>query len=292
MKHAICITAHKNWAQLKDLIEVLSIPMVDIYLHIDLKSRDSFEKYVVENPIELNGGGYYLIESRGCNWGDLSLSLTELALFRAVINSNIKYDYIHLISGQDFSLKPIESIIAECNLNNFDYISYMEDGSLKDRLSRRVRYYHFFMNRSRNPFFNFVRKSLLLPQIILGVNRLRSTHMDFQVGSEWCSLTYSSVFFLLKEFPKYKHLFEHSSCSDECYKQMILQNRRDAKFSPEGNKRFIIFDNLAPSPQTLTSEDYNQIMSSNCFFARKFDDDVDKNVRLSILEKIRNEQSK
>ena len=34
-KHAICITAHKNWEQQKDLIETVSSNSTDIFLHVD-----------------------------------------------------------------------------------------------------------------------------------------------------------------------------------------------------------------------------------------------------------------
>lgn len=45
IKHAYLIIAHTNWAQLQKLISVLDDIRNDIYIHVDLKSRESFERY-------------------------------------------------------------------------------------------------------------------------------------------------------------------------------------------------------------------------------------------------------
>ena len=67
-KHAICITAHKNWEQLKDLIETVSSNSTDIFLHVDKKSRDSFDKYFDNLTLNINDN-LYLINSKSVDWG-------------------------------------------------------------------------------------------------------------------------------------------------------------------------------------------------------------------------------
>ena len=45
MKHAYCILAHNNWSQLQLLLNNLDDDRNDIYLHVDLKSLENFNKY-------------------------------------------------------------------------------------------------------------------------------------------------------------------------------------------------------------------------------------------------------
>lgn len=69
-KHAVCILAHKNWSQLDDLIDTLGEPLVDIYLHIDLKGRDDFDKYAESNSFERHKN-VHIIESVDVSWGGI-----------------------------------------------------------------------------------------------------------------------------------------------------------------------------------------------------------------------------
>ena len=52
-KHAICILAHKNWEQLDDLVGVLESQYSDVYLHIDKKRRDIFNRSSIQDAINI-----------------------------------------------------------------------------------------------------------------------------------------------------------------------------------------------------------------------------------------------
>ena len=54
----------------------------------------------------------------------------------------------------------------------------------------------------------------------------------------------------------------------------------------EGNLRYVDFSAHLPSPKTLTMDDYDQIMKSDCLFARKFDINKDRQVVDKILENL------
>lgn len=67
-KHAICILAHKNWEQLDDLIGVLDSQYSDVYLHIDEKRRDDFDRYAKNHDFKRHKN-VFTIESRNVDWG-------------------------------------------------------------------------------------------------------------------------------------------------------------------------------------------------------------------------------
>lgn len=50
-KHAYCIMAHGNWKQLQMLVNVIDDGRNDIYLHIDAKSLNDFNKWGGKNKV-------------------------------------------------------------------------------------------------------------------------------------------------------------------------------------------------------------------------------------------------
>ena len=287
-KHAICITAHKNWEQLKDLIETVSSNSTDIFLHVNKKSRDSFDKYFDNITLNINDN-LYLINSKSVDWGGYSQLVVELDLFREVLKNKEKYTYVHLISGQDFPIKPIDRIIEECERTQFDYISFISEKNI-GRYEKRLRYKHIMVENIRtSKFADLLRKAYLVIQMVMGVNLMKPFGLKFQVGANWVSLTIDSLLYIVEHFPKYEKLFSSGLSAEECYKQMILQTKVDARIM-NNCRRFVIFPKNAPSPINLTMQLYDDIMNSDAFFARKFDDSVDKEIRVLIMNKIHKEQ--
>lgn len=280
-KHAICIVAHKNWKQLQDLIETISTPLTEIYLHIDKKSRESFDSFKKNNGI--NWDNIHIINSIPVFWGDHSQLLAELALFNEVLKKKEEYSYVHLISGQDFPVRPISDIIVECENTQNDYLSFINDKD-KGRYERRLKYKHLFVSKCRSSkAANLLRRLYLIFQIIFGVNYLKQYGLEFQVGANWMSITIDSLEYIVKEYPKYQDLFSRGISTEECYKQMILQTKKDAKIV-NNSKRFIVFPHMAPNPIVLTMAQYGDIIGSDAFFARKFDDTIDHSVRIKLKD--------
>ena len=217
--------------------------------------------------------------------GGYSKLLVELALFNKVLEHGDDYDYVHLISGQDFPLMSMRNIAEECNKTRYDYLGFIT-GEGKKRYERRLRYWNILVSRVRNSkVCDYTRKAFLVVQMLLGINRLKDCPLTFEVGANWMSITIKSLKYIVDEYPKYEKYFKHGMSAEECYKQMILETCLTANIVNDC-KRYVVFEHLQPSPKTLTMDMYDDIMSSGAFFARKFDDDVDKNVRLEIKKRI------
>lgn len=69
-KHAVCILAHKNWAQLDDLIDVLDSQYVDVYLHIDKKRRPDFDNYAETHDFKRHSN-VSIVKSQNVDWGGI-----------------------------------------------------------------------------------------------------------------------------------------------------------------------------------------------------------------------------
>ena len=179
----------------------------------------------------------------------------------------------------------MRNIVEECNKTRYDYLGFIT-GEGKKRYERRLRYWNILVSRVRNSnVCAYTRKAFLVVQMLLGINRLKDCPLTFEVGANWMSITIKSLKYIVDEYPKYEKYFKHGMSAEECYKQMILETCLTANIVNDC-KRYVVFEHLQPSPKTLTMDMYDDIMSSGAFFARKFDDDVDKNVRLEIKKKI------
>lgn len=270
-KHAYCIMAHGNWKQLQMLVNVIDDGRNDIYLHIDAKSLDDYNK---SGGVKTKFSGLILTESIDVRWSDISLADAEVNLFKSVVDSGNNYSRVHLISGADLPLWSQNEIHDFFSNRNDEFIDIRKP----EQFVKRLRYYHCFVRYRRNhPLVDFARRVLLVLQIPF-INRLKSSPLQYAYGSEWCSLTYNAVKLIVEKWSHVRYMFEHTTCCDEHYKQMILLSEGKFKFSEKGCLRYIVFSKGNPSPKALTMADYDNIMSSGCLFARKFDVNVDVNV--------------
>ncbi len=276
-KHAYCIMAHGNWEQLQMLINALDDVRNDIFLHIDKKALNSYNRFGGANE----QSSLYLIDSLDVRWSDYSQTIAELALFQKVVDTGVEYDRVHLISGSDLPLRNQDYIHDFFKGKNEEYLVV----NSTDDFKVRVKYYHFFVRWRRiHPVFNLLRRALLLLQIPF-VDRLKKCPLPYVWGTNWCSLTMKAVRHLCANKGICDSIFQYSTSSDELYKQMILNACPEFVFSlaKEGNMRYVDFSAHLPSPKTLTMEDYDKIMSSDCLFARKFDINKDRQVVEKIL---------
>lgn len=283
VKHAYCIMAHGKFHQLQRLLDAIDDERNDIYLHIDKKCNDNIDILHTQKS--------KLIFTRRLDvrWSDISLADAEIVLFKKVLEGGT-YDRIHLISGVDLPLKSQDEIHAFFSKHkNEEFIDIRTD----TLFLKRIKYYHFFVrNRRNHPFIDFSRRVLLIPQLLF-INRLRKVPLKYAYGWEWCSLTQKAVQEIVTKYTEYRSLFKYTTCSDELYKQMILYTNKYFRISSLGPLRYIIFTSKSPSPQTLQMKDYANIVSSNCLFARKFDEDVDKEIIDKIIHKLKkNEMEK
>ena len=102
MKIAYLIQCHKSAEQINELIKRLSADTeeynTDFYIHVDAKSDICDKIITAENII--------LLKKRvNVKWGHISQVEATLELMSTAVNANKGYDYLWLISGQDYPIK-------------------------------------------------------------------------------------------------------------------------------------------------------------------------------------------
>ena len=105
-RHAYLIMAHNNPYTLSRLLELLDDARNDIYIHVDLKSKN-FPINELKNKVKASN--IIFIPRKKVGWGGYSMIDAEIRLIECAANG--KYMYYHLISGVDLPLKTQDYIV-------------------------------------------------------------------------------------------------------------------------------------------------------------------------------------
>lgn len=269
-RHAYLIIAHNNFTQLQTLLTLLDDPRNDIYLHIDLKSRNVPE-------FTTRRAGLIMAERMNVMWGGHSQILCELALLDAAGQGH--YDYYHLLSGIDLPLKTQDEIHAFFRENGGkEYIDF-DDAANESRSFRiRTRYYHWLQNyagsspKTWNRCLRVLNWTIVNVQKLLGVDR-KETLPQYK-GANWFSITDALVQYVLTRRDVVEQDLLHTYCADEVFLQTL------AMASPR--RECIVNDFLRAidwqrgDPYVYRAEDVPDLLAGNRLWGRKFNEKVDQ----------------
>lgn len=272
-KHAYLIMAHNNFYCLEKLLMLLDDPRNDIFLHIDAKVKNfDFKKF---QAICKQAGVIYPKKRINVRWGTQSQIKTEMLLFQTAA-AHRSYHYYHLISGSDLPLKTQDELHAFFKETTECFITIHENLTIYDY--QRISRYHGLFGRSKrlNDYFGIIQDKL-------GVDRIRHMqHMTIKRGWNWVSLPHNAVKFLIEKRSFIRRITAHSICADEMYKQIVLLNANDQNIKihkDHSSLRFVDWSRGAGNhPHTFTKEDFELLCQSPMLFARKFDENVDKQI--------------
>lgn len=293
-RHAYCIIAHNDAYCLQTLLDCIDDRRNDIYLLVDKKAPSE-----LRNSVSAQLSKLHVIpenESIDVRWGDISQIEAELTVFSRALSGG-EYSYIHLLSGQDLPLKSQDEIHQFfANLApGTNLVGLAQDYSDKRDLDYKTRYYHFFTAHYRpsNKFvkniYYYADRLLLKAQRYIGVKR-KYEGVKLYKGANWVSITPEFCKFLVENDRYIKQLFRYVPCADEMYKQTLLMNSDfrntiyDATKDLAGNTRYVDWER--GRPYTWRAENFDELMSAEALFARKFSSEVDKAVIDKIKEKL------
>ena len=292
MKHAYLIMAHNEPYILERILKLIDDNRNDIYIHIDKKWKDFDFEYFKSLVKKSN---IFFTKRLDVIWGSFKQIECELLLFETA--SRGKYDYYHLISGVDMPLvsQDIMHDFFEKNRGK-EFVIFDDHESISKSALERVSLYHFLVPWARNKneikrliFDKFHFWSVFL-QRKMRVNRVKKYDCKFRKGANWVSITDGFVRYILSKKRLIRKIFKYSYCADELFVQTILYNSEFYKNvislkndDYESIKRFVDWNK--GQPYTFKLEDYDLIINSGCFFARKFSSKVDKKVIDKIYEK-------
>lgn len=279
MRIAFIMLCHKNPEQINNLIEKLSgFSDADIYIHVDMNHA------IIRDEIKRNDSVHLLEEKDSfyIQWGGIDIVKATLQLIRAVKESCKTYDYIWLLSGQDYPICPVKEI--ERRLEEKPGMNYIET-ILPDDYR-----YSWYKKLYEVAYPSWINKNAipikLIKRLIITITgghrhtfslfvRNKPFDFDFSFGSQWWTLTADAAYEILEcseKHPEYLEYFKKSIIPDECYFQTIFLKGSYMK-QRSMNLTFINWGSNRRSPEILTINDIEKIRKASIefSFARKMD---------------------
>jgi hypothetical protein len=266
MKIAHLILAHKNPKQVERLLNALQHPNFDFYIHLDKKTDRSLFAHLYDCE------KIYEIKKRAsvywAGWGTIQATLNgfdEIDLTR--------YDYINVISGQDFPLKSAETIYQYfLERAGKEFITCESIDKEWKEAASRVRNYHLINWRIPGKF--------KLEKLVNAVFPKRKFPLDIAlVGrANWFTLTPAAIRYslnFLQKHPELRRYFWYCWGADEFIFSTILFNSY-FKTQIVPNVMYVDWTGQTKGhPRILDKSDLQALMNTDKLFARKFDIQVD-----------------
>lgn len=301
LRHAYAIIANRDKECLKVLLELIDDSRNDIFLMIDKKTPEDFSDGLSCKKAQLTILPYS--ERIDIRWGDLSIVKAELKLFEYILNPKEKYSYIHLLSGQDLPIKSQDQIheFFQKQRSGSNFIEISEGMEIEKNLKNKTDFYYLFTNHQRLIRNNFVSKAQLfffkcLRHAFLKIQKTIKYKRNWEdlkpvKGSQWVSISEDFAKFLISKKNYILKRFKGVLIPDEIYKQTMIVNspfNATVNAVSRGNSNGIRYidwsnSNHKGSPKVLSLNDWENLKSSSCLFARKFSSDVDS----EIIEKVK-----
>jgi len=287
MKISFLILAHKNSIQINRLVLRLLEFDSEIFIHIDKKN------YSIKNQIERNERIHILSENRSFSieWGTLSMIDATLELITETIlyskNNNCVFDYVYLLSGQDYIINLPSNINAllEENINQ-NYMEVISQSDLRYCRYKKLYEMNYPIWITKNKVWIKIIKRIYM-LVTGGFNYTYScfrkkipNDLILYFGSQWWCLNFDTIKYVcdyVEKNPQYYNFFKGSIIPDECFFQTIVMNSKYGRYIKD-SLTYVNWNGGRRSPGIIQLEDYKEIDKSKYAFARKFD--IDENNEL------------
>lgn len=270
-KHAFLIMAHNQFEVLKILIHQIDYVYHDIFIHIDKRASGFVANELIESA---KHSRVVILNNRiAVKWGTFDQTKCELKLLKEAIMTD-DYSYYHMLSGTDLLIKPAEEIYRYIEDNyGKEYVQFL-DKELPNSYKNRINKYHFFIKKNPNLLEKILHKGLLLIQI--RIDRTKKYNMTYQKGTNWFTITDKLACYIIEHERQVVKMFAHTLCGDEFFVQTMLINSPykinivENNFCDNYANIFYEIDWERGTPYEFTAEDFDMLINSNMFFARKF----------------------
>jgi hypothetical protein len=235
-------------------------------LHIDKKINQGPFEYLASLP------RLYFVENRvRVRWASYSfLIAVQRAIFQ-VLESGISYDFISVMSGQDYPISPVSDFygLLENNIGK-NFICFEDDGKWWNHAMSRVNKYHFtnfgFKGRYRIQFLLnalLPRRNFPLPYKLYGGPRAMCMTLSTDCAR------YVAQFMISNK--KLRRFIRFTWGPDEFVIPTLIMNSQFSQTVVNDNFYYIDWSKGGSNPKTLTVDDYEKMKHSGKLLARKFD---------------------
>ena len=291
MRVVYIILAHKLPEQLVRLVQRLNTDETHFLVHVEKTASNGTYQGIARalstysNVIFLKR---YVI--RRAQIGHVRAPLEGI---RELVARRLQYDYLILLSGQDYPLKSnreIQTFLSENRGRSF--IEYFSSGDPEWEM--RVAYWHLFLGGLHLAFPKvdmFPRRILNRPWNVIAkrvpLRRKFPRGLVPYYGSAYWCLERECVEYIHEFAMDHKDVldfFRHAEYPSEAFFQTVLLNSPLRDRLVNDHLRYIDWSQPLLGPRILGMHDVKRLVSSDKMFARKFDATVDADV-LDVIDK-------
>ena len=278
MKIAYIILVHKNPKQLIRLINCLDVEKSTFFVHIDKKTNQNIYQEICEFINKKSN--IFLLKRKNIYWGDFSQIHPVLLGIKEIFKQNIDFDYVKLLTGQDYPIKSRKEIedflLANSEKSFMEYFSIpskdWENGGEMNGGIDRIKYW----------YLRILKKRYKIPI----ERKFPKGFQPFAGSAYWCLSRECAEY--LKDFVQRKkafvNFFKNVNLPDEIFFQTIFLNSPLKEKIINNNLTYTYWHYNSPNPEILTKNHLKEISESSCLFARKFDIYQDSKI-LDLLDK-------
>lgn len=285
MSLAFFILAHKNARQIERLFQALYRPQDVIILHFDRRAPASLHR--LGRELARHHKNVHVLPSRAILWGGYRMAATQIAGMDVALRASPSWHHFINLTGQDFPIKPIADLDAHLAAQpDANYVSWFDPvykplwNNARERLSRYYLEWLWLERLLRVPGFGRrLRKLLGWKNRLPHIPAYERTWPDFHYygGANHVILSRAGCNYMVSnpEARRITRWLAHSAHANEIVFQTVLLNSPLAHTVVNSHLREIDFPPHTPHPRTFRGSDFDRLVASRNFFARKFDESVD-----------------
>lgn len=269
MKQCLIITAYKSVEMLRCLLKATHDHFY-CYVHVDKEKWKNFE--ILKKEFD----DVSFLHDYVVKWGGQEHLIVILKMLDMSLRED--YNYVHIISGEDYPTKPVDEIIAAFDDDDRIYCDYNFVSGKKHHAYRRYCFYWPYTKFSMNykkplvRYFNLFCVGMQKCFPILQRNHIGKFQKIYW-GFIWGTYPRYAIEYVLNYLKSHREFWKDlSTCiiPEELCFQTILMNSDYKEKVVNNNLRYWNFEGGDGSgPIYLGMEDYSKIEKSNAIFARK-----------------------
>ena len=297
-KHAYILLVHENTYVLKTLLKLIDHRRNDIFIHID-KRRKNFGENELYKLVE--SSDIYIMRRYNVNWGTTGILKAYIYTLNYAMNTGgYKYRYYHFLSGADLPIKTNNEIFDFFENNDGKEFIHFGDAMYQKNIESRYDKFHFFVKQLgrdyKSEFWRKMETYSLAIQRRLKIDRTQKLKFNIYGGANWCSITNDFARYIIENHKKYLKIFRNTQNSDEMLMQTMIMdspyknNLYKSGFNDDYTSCVRYIDWNRGNPYIFHKEDYEDILLSECMFARKFDERVDRQIIEMLYQRLRDKE--
>lgn len=284
MKHAILIMAHKNYSFLHHLIEYFEHDCY-VFVHIDKKSEITKDEIACLRQMPQVAGVY---QKYSVHWGGFSILKCELFLLKTAMK-NCDADYFHLISGQDYPIKPLSYFLDFFKEDGLNYLFHIHlpNPRWEHNTYERFQYYYLFdLLRDKKKGIRWSNRIIKWQKKIKYKRRIPDYFDHMYGGSQWFSLSVDGLKEILiytQKHPRFLRRLHYTFAPEECYFATVGTNILRKETIRNNHCRFIRWSHENGNyPANLSMKHFHFLVESKALFARKLEMPLSENLLKNI----------